>query len=198
MSWPWIALVLTQGMVLIVLGLIVLGVLRRIGPALETLEAGLPPQRSHGTPSLSEGSPVPAFNAVTADGATVTSRDLWTGPTVMLFVSPHCRPCHTLLTELKGTPRPLEDTALVVIAPDPAHTTDNASIDARILADPDRHISYALGVTATPAAMAIGPNGQVAAPLRTVNTLRQLQALADAQPPQAPVASSRPQEARHE
>ncbi|MFF4105419.1 peroxiredoxin family protein [Streptomyces sp. NPDC001903] len=170
------------------LGLIVLGVLRRLRPVLESVEGAGASQSHRSSPAAVAGSKVPDFTGVTADGVAVRSSDLWNRTAVVLFVNPGCRPCHNLLAELSARPDPLGGTALLVITPSPVQTTDNRGIDAQVLADPDRRISQALGVSATPAAMTVDLHGRVAFSLRAVNTLQQLQALITAgEPHQTPV-----------
>jgi peroxiredoxin len=177
MSWPWIGLVLTQGILLVLLGLIVLGVLCRVGSVLEAVEAKLPPQRSRVMRGPVVGSQIPPFVAVTADGSAVSSDELSDGPAVLLFVSPHCRPCLNLLAEFADRRNVLAGTALVIITPDPEPIADNV-IDARVLVDRDRRISQALGVLDTPSAIAVDAHGRVVAPIQHVNTVHQLQSLA--------------------
>ncbi|GAB4587888.1 TlpA family protein disulfide reductase [Nocardia sp. IFM 10818] len=191
MSGPWIALILTQSVLLIILGVIVVGLLSQIGEVLESLDskATLQPGPSHLGPAV--GSPIPSFTATTAEGATIRSSELWNGHTVLLFVSPRCRPCHALLTELKGRQRPLQDAALVLVTPDAARLTDD-DIDARILVDSDRRIMGALSIQATPAALSVDASGKVANPAQHVHSLTQLQSLTETAVPRPTTLTTSP------
>ncbi|MFI6041829.1 peroxiredoxin family protein [Nocardia sp. NPDC051321] len=177
MSLPWIVLVVAQGIVLIILGLIVLGLLRRIGSVLEAVEAKLPSDRETTSPAV--GQHIPPFVAVTAEGATVSSETLCGGPCVLLFVSPRCRHCLTLLSGLTDQWSLLKGIELVVITPDPSQLADKVG-NARVVVDPDQRISQLFGVFATPAAIAIDAHRRVATPIQHVNAVHQLGALAEA------------------
>jgi hypothetical protein len=168
----WLAVVLAQTLLLLVLAVIVLGQLRRMGVVLEAAEgvlragaATLP------APGLPPGATVPAFRA----GAAVGSRPPPAGAAVYLFVSADCDPCAPLLEELAGVPDPLGGVRLVVVADgDLAAHPAAARIDGVV--SQDGAVREAFGAVASPSAFAVA--GGTVVDARIVNTLTHLRDLA--------------------
>jgi hypothetical protein len=92
----------------IALGVLVIGLLRRIAPVLDRLEASRGEESSHVREGLDAGGRIGEFEAVTATGQHVV-RDLITtsaGRSVVAFIEPGCGHCENIMTELIETPWP--------------------------------------------------------------------------------------------
>jgi len=124
MSVPWVFAITVLAGAVVLLGLLQLGLMRRVADVLERAEAalqssgGLLPQEQ----GLMPGADVPAaFAAVQVDGQSVDVTSLADSqPAVVLLTSADCEPCHRLLDQLSETGWH-ETTQLVVVidAPTP-------------------------------------------------------------------------------
>lgn len=150
------------------------GLLRQHGRMLKRLAAveqrlGLaaeaPPE------ALAVGAAAPALAVSdTADSDVTVTTLLEPGlPLVLLFTSPGCRPCSVLIPEVARWQAKHGDelrVALVVAADlEQVRATAEEHALTLALADPERRLAGAFGVTATPTAVLVDSSGRLAAPL---------------------------------
>jgi hypothetical protein len=173
-SAPWIAAVAALALLGIVNATVLVGLLRRL-PTL-----GHPVGTGSVLGGLPAGSPVPRFDAETASGEPVDDGLLRTGPSVLLFTSPGCEPCETLLDALaNGVGFPLDVPVYVVTARSRSGSLPPVPPGVRLLVQPANAVSAAFAVTGTPYLTSIDAGGQ----LRTgggVGSVDQIRATADA------------------
>src|SRR5712691_7466833 len=91
--------------------ILVLGLIKRVGPALEALESA----KREG---LAEGSKLPTFEGVTSTGEGQSDEDMKGMPGVVLFLSPGCEPCERIASELRRATATPFGVALYLVAPD--------------------------------------------------------------------------------
>jgi hypothetical protein len=102
-SIPWILVVAALWATVALLGLILLGTLRRILPIVEQAERSLAADAARAGPGgLTDGTTVPPFTAVSVGGATYTELDLRDERTVVLFIGATCRACEPLIEGLEN------------------------------------------------------------------------------------------------
>lgn len=160
MSSGWIAAFVALWVIVLVLGLALLGVLRRIGNVLERAEAGL--SGALRPPGLEPGSPVPAFEGIDDDGATFGPVDLYGRRSLLVFLSADCPPCRLLADELRKVGADhLGAEAIVVVDDSPPGREFAAGLPLRVVYQQARGISAAFQSTATPHAFAIDERGVV-------------------------------------
>ena len=129
MSTPWQIAFAVQSLATVILGVLLLGLLRRVTPAPEVAA-----QRTHDLAStaplgLRPGSTPPGFTVTDEVGNRLILSDLLApAATLVLFLSSDCAPCVAIATGLAALDPPPEDTALVVIE-------SHHSIERRPLAD---------------------------------------------------------------
>jgi thiol-disulfide isomerase/thioredoxin len=116
---------------------------------------------------LAPGTPAPAFTATTLSGdAASLGTFLETGlPAVLLFTSPHCGPCSTLMPTVAVWQRDYAESLSVVLVSD--GTADEVGAEAaehelvNVLLD-DGHATYeAYEANGTPSAVVIAPDGTI-------------------------------------
>ena len=170
MSLPWIAVVVSQTVVIMVLALVQIGTLRRLLPLVE--HASQPPAASPPPPpGPPSGTVLPDVTVRLGNGGTVSTAQLLGQPFVMLFVEQDCASCRSLLQQLASPiqdpphgPAHFASPARLYIVADP-HRLNGLPVPtwATPLLDPASRISQALGITATPMAVAIDAAGTVTA-----------------------------------
>lgn len=177
MSGAWIAAFLALWAVVLLLGLLVLGLLRRIGPVLERAEFVASSAVGPGI-GLPLGTTVPDFELSLANGEAISAADLRGRPYVLLFVSSGCAPCRGLAAEIRTRegPAPLAD-LIVVAAESDADAALTDAPYATLAFQSGRAVSDAFGTSATPHAFAVDTSGTVVAS-SFPNTLDHLEALA--------------------
>lgn len=117
---------------------------------------------------IAPGAPAPWFLGATLDGAGVSLDDLLAPgrPLLLLFTSPHCGPCATLLPEAAVWQREHADVLTIAFASEGA--ADEVAAEVRelglegVLVDASREIAASFEVTGTPSAVLIGPDGTMA------------------------------------
>jgi hypothetical protein len=156
MSAPWIAAFLALCGFVVLLGLIVLGTLRRIAPLLERAEAALAtgPQRAPG--GLRSGARVPPFAGKVVDGSTFTEQDLLRRRAVVLFVGASCAACERLIIDLEAGRIPDLSSRLFVVS----EYADEAerfapSAEVTVVVDPQRSIAKAFESEVVPNAYVV-------------------------------------------
>lgn len=183
MSGPWIAVVVVLWVVVVVLGVVVLGLLRRVGDVLAAVEARLQQPVASVSNGLPVGARVPRFEAVTESGETVSSGRLGVGGVYVLLRS-GCGPCDGLVGELAGLADPLAGVRLVLVGDDTVEQRDRlAGVDAVRVYQREGQVSRAFACTAVPYAFAVDGDGDgdggVVVAAGAADRLSQLRALAD-------------------
>lgn len=164
MTGPWQAAFLVLAAMVLALGIIVLGLLRRFSEALERVESRGPAVLgpSMGLPA---GSHVPPITLLTATGERVRLFDPAAGhdPFVVLLLEPECIACKGLLADLDSDGWSDQQIALLVVLPDDPESRKIELPDsgARILYQIDRGASAGLDTNSTPLAFVLDPPGVV-------------------------------------
>lgn len=143
MSAPWIATFTTLFGLVVLLGLIVLGMLRRLIPLMEQAEERL--GEALATPSaLPAGSAIPPFEAKMVDGATFTDLDLRGPSTVVLFVGIKCGACRRFVEDLENGKAPALEERLIAVSDgeEDGHRLARSS-DVLVVLDEDRSVARA-------------------------------------------------------
>ncbi len=167
MSTGWQIAFAVQSLAIVVLGVLLLGLLRRLTPTLEAAVAG----GRHDSDSnittphgLQPGAVPEPFTLTDAAGTAFTLPDvLAASGTLVLFLSAHCAPCVTLAAELMTVGRPPRDTALVVIEQQGEPPASLAGISwLRTYRDDGRYsVATAFQTNATPHAFLLDAAGAV-------------------------------------
>jgi hypothetical protein len=175
---PWIALVISLTVLVMTLAVLVLGLMRRVVPLLESeghRHYGL------GLSGLAPGDTVPPFEAREPDGTVLASDRLLERSRVLLFMSASCQPCRTVAADLRTKPEAAALPLLVVLPDEPQSHQMDLPASAPVVFERDRAASDAFRNSAVPHAYAVDAAGVVirAAPVQGLDDLR---ALADALP----------------
>lgn len=150
----WVALVLA-----VLDGIVLFLVMREVA----LLKLGV-----RGRSGLKFDSPLPTFVATTLDGQSISSAQL--RQTLLLFVSPSCTPCRTLLDDLRRSAHdhlPPLTVAVSTLEPSEDDTRRDfvQSVDfvdpARVLVDRGRQVFGVLQVPVTPYVYAIAESGRI-------------------------------------
>ncbi len=168
MSASWIAVIVTQWIVIAILCLVCAGILRYLAIFRERMETAAP-----ATTALSAGDRVPEL-ALQRIG-TGEPFEIPRGREIVLaFVSPTCGGCRALLGQVDGILQAGRRSgrvalALVVAGKDPAdllsawqRICDSAHANVHVVRDSGNSARGALGIWAVPAAMLIDEHGRVA------------------------------------
>lgn len=179
MSTPWIIAFVVLCVVVVAIGLLTIGILRRISTVLEQAEAVLRLNPlSVGPGGLAAGSRVPDFTATDAESHVVTAQDLLREPCIVLFLSSGCEPCHRLVADLAGAENDDLDVPLVlVIAEGDAALDIRPSTRIAVAHQREREIADAFDTRATPHAFVVGRDRMVLE-TATPNSVEQLRTLA--------------------
>jgi thiol-disulfide isomerase/thioredoxin len=117
---------------------------------------------------LDPGSPAPQFAMQLSNAEPVTRDDLLAPglPTLLVFTSPGCGPCHDLLPAVARWQHELNDRLTVAVAsagePEAIRGQEAEHGLAAMLVDPDLALSEAYLTTGTPSAVLIAPDGTIA------------------------------------
>jgi len=154
---PWIAAFLGLSATVVILGLLVLGMLRRLAPLLERTEQVLSgAERRMALGGLPPGATVPEFVAERSDGGAFTARELSESTTILLFVDSDCKACEQLVADLMHGRVPDLGVPLVVVSDDRAEAQTLArSTDVTVLIDQDRSLAASFDTRATPQAFVL-------------------------------------------
>jgi peroxiredoxin len=168
---PWVVAFIVLWIAVISTMLLALGLIKRVGPALEALESAM-------REGLVEGSKLPAFEAVRASGEVLSAEDMKGVPGVILFLSPGCQPCERIADELRGTvPQLVADLYLVV--PDTEEGRRATSgLETRVLYQRGNSVSKAFATNITPHAFAIDSSGVIVGQ-RVPGSVQDLERLAE-------------------
>ncbi len=177
MSAPWIGAIGALWLVVIVLGVLVLGLIRRISVALTAAESRLALLGEIGFGGLRPGEHVPEFRARTTDGDVVSRSCLVGDPSVLLFMSSGCPACDALVDELRADGFD-PNVELVVVVDAGVSATPLNGVHCRVLLQEESQLSRAFEVVATPYAFAVDASGLVhgGSIVRTVTDVERLAA----------------------
>lgn len=180
MSGAWIPAFLALWVVVLLLGLLVLGTLRRIAPLLERAESHLAASSgAAGRLGLEPGTPVPKFEVATVEGASLTDADLRGEASIVLFIRRGCPACARLIDQLKAGEAGKLGIRLLVVAEEESLAEELASAEAvTAIAQPDRSLATAFQTNATPHAFAVAASGLIAES-SFPNSVEQLEVLAE-------------------
>lgn len=157
MTAPWVIAVVTLWVFVVVLGLLVLGLLRRVSGFLEMAEfrlrgASIPP----GFGGLEPGSLVPEFELHEMGNGTVRSSDVLQSATLLVFMDAGCEPCEDLAILMQESWVLLQDIPMVIVAEDsPEAAVFPFPPGARILYQANRAVSNVFENIASPQAFAL-------------------------------------------
>ncbi|MBA3736760.1 MAG: hypothetical protein H0W90_16480 [Actinobacteria bacterium] len=180
MSTPWIVAFAVLTVCVALMGLVLVGTLRRIAGVLEQtearlLEAGI---GGPGPGGLEPGSRLPAFSVRRFRGGWLSDDDLRGLPAVILLISSTCPACGGLVRELRRSVGTLPIPVYVVAENDDEVEALELAQVPNVLIQPKRELSIALKTSTTPHAFAIDRSGTIAA-TSTPNTLHQLRELVE-------------------
>lgn len=163
MSGAWIVAYMILLTVVVLMGILLVGTLRRISPLLEQAEAKLRLMPSELAPAgLPPGTAVPHFESQGLDGSAFGASDLRGTPSVVLFVDADCEPCRGLVAELKRYGVDDVDTRVVAVVDNPS---DGASLRAipgvTVIRQAEREVARVFQSSVTPQAFVVDATGVV-------------------------------------
>jgi hypothetical protein len=176
----WIAAFLVLWFVVVLNTLLVIGLLRRIGPVLEHAEARL---ISAGVSlgGIPVESRVPHFRLFEQNGTglrELTSTELLDESTLFVFMDEHCPPCKELAEEIRLVGDRLEGLPLHVVIREEEGRLNWLPDGTSVLYERAKEVTQAFQNTATPHAYLIDPRHVVLAK-RIVRSLADLRAMAE-------------------
>jgi len=122
-----------------------------------------------GSGALIEGTPAPEFELPGLDGARVSLRGLLERgrPVVVVFASPICPPCRSLLPHLGRWNRVIGNDVTLVVVESACHAHDvsdemRGALSGLIaVTEPGRELAEAYGAAATPCAISLTADGRI-------------------------------------
>jgi len=164
MNGIWIAAFVAFASLVLLLGLLVLGTLRRITPLLERTEESLQTAATASLGGLPVGARVPPFEARDTHGASFTDGDLLGATSLVLFVGPSCRACERLVEDLRAGSVPYLGARLFVV-PDSADLAPelDRTTGITVLVDTERTLARAFEMRVVPQAFVVDVHGVVLA-----------------------------------
>ena len=156
-------------------GVLVLGLVRRVSVALTATESRLALLGDIGFGGLRPGERVPEFRARTTSGEVVDRSYILGEASVLLFMSSGCPACDALVDELR-THLFEPEVELVAVVESGADTTTLNGVDCRVLLQENSELSRAFEVIATPYAFAVDASGLLHGGflVHTISDLRRL------------------------
>jgi peroxiredoxin len=118
-SGIWVVAFVALWMVVILLGLVQLGILRRVAPLVERAETTLREAARATLRGLRPGEAVPDFTAGAFGGGTFTESDLRGSTTIVLFLNTGCQSCEVIAADIEAGRVPDLGVPLVVVADEP-------------------------------------------------------------------------------
>ncbi len=195
MSWPWVVAFVGLWIFVLVLGMIVLGLVRRVSAFLERAESNAPgldvPSDFGG---LVPGDRVPQFELWDRGGSRIDSSVLLASPVVLMFMDPGCGPCEDLVRLIETTEQPIDGAPYVIVTEDTEEATKfRFPPGATVLYQRDRSVSTAFKNIAAPQAFAIARQIVLGKTVpESVEALSRLAALASRGGDMDELGSSRP------
>jgi hypothetical protein len=175
MPLTWAIVIIVLWLAVICLAVIVLGVLRRVTPHLERMAFREPLRTADQGPAV--GSRLPSFAAGHKNGAGVSDARLNNRPGVLLFLSSHCGPCRQLAGDMRKSDLAELASYLTIVTDHDGPDDLGLPASLCIVTQSDDKVSDALGVRATPFAIAVDGDGIVCGK-QVANTVTQLANLA--------------------
>jgi hypothetical protein len=165
MTDPWIVAFIALWMLVIVIGLLVLGTLRRIVPTLERLESYAPPISADAIPrGLPAGASIPELEAERAGGGQFAISDLRGSLSFVLFLSDECRPCARFVRDLTKDRVPELGARLVVVVESASLAEQVARAQGvTVLIQRERELADVFDSNVTPHAFALDADAVVLA-----------------------------------
>lgn len=178
MTTPWIAAFVALAAFVVLIGLLVLGLFRRITPLLEeSQELIASASRRLTIGGLPPGATVPAFTAEEVDGGVFTQDDLRGELSVVLFLDEDCAACDGVVADLRSGYAPDIAARLVVVssAREAAERLARSS-NVVVVVDDERSVARAFESVVSPQAFVVNADGmvQTSAMPNTWEELRQL------------------------
>lgn len=149
----------------------------------ETLGLALPEAPRREIQAVGIGQAAPAIRRPDLAGNVVDLAAYLSAPTLLLFWSPGCPHCQSLLPEIKAFERAPGRPRTVIVSRGPGALNQEAGFASPVVLDDDQTIARAFGASGTPAAVLLDGRGVVATPVARGATgvrtaLHGLQALA--------------------
>lgn len=168
MTGLWIAAFVALWALVVVLGLLVLGTLRRLAPLIERVDVSLHAAATDSIRGLQPGATPSPFMAESIDGLVFTEVDLRGSTTVVLFLGSTCGACERLAEDLESGSVPGLGARLLVVADrlDWAHALAG-SAQVTVLVDEHRSLARAFETRVVPQAFVVDEHGTVLAGGRT-------------------------------
>lgn len=164
MNGLWIGAFIALWALVVVVGLLLLGTLRRITPVLERAEESFQTASSISFGGLAVGARVPSFAATTVSGESFNDADLLGTKTVVLFLGPSCRACERFVKDLGAGRAPHIAAQLVVVTDDAESASALArATEVTVLVDHDRALAEAFDARLVPRAFVVDGRGSVLA-----------------------------------
>jgi hypothetical protein len=174
LSASWALLVVSLWFVVVVLAVLVLGLIRRVGPMLTEARSPHDAREPQGLPL---GAVVPFFQARDIVGRIMGRDDLIATGGLFLFLSPGCPPCDALLRDFKRSFEPMASQLYLILDRASAPESWIDVPGERVLYEIDHSMTKAFRNTAAPHAFAVTRDGRVVE-RGVVNTTRELQEMA--------------------
>jgi peroxiredoxin len=118
-----------------------------------------------GSNGLSSGKEAPAFNAVDLSGAPISSTNFGGRLTALLFVSPSCPSCTTILEDDMGYLNHKAQGNVIVICQagreDCARLAEKYELTVHVVADEDNQISRLYSISSVPTAVLINVDNRI-------------------------------------
>lgn len=178
MTTPWILAFVALAAFVALVGMLVLGLVRRITPLLEeSQELIASASRRLTIGGLPPGSTVPWFTTEEVGGGALTREELRGDSSVVLFLDEGCKPCELLVADLQSGNAPDIDARLVVVssAREAAERLARSN-DVIVVADDERSVARAFENVVSPQAFVVDEHVMVlkSATPNTWDELRQL------------------------
>lgn len=165
MTAPWIVAFVALWVLVIALGLLVLGTMRRLVPLLERSQEVISSSaRRLAIGGLPPGTSVPPFTAQGITGATFVDTDLRGSTAIVLFLGSGCMACERLVDDLEHGRVPDLGARLVVVSDDRAEALRlGESAEVTVLVDENRTLARLFESAAAPHAFILDEHGTVLA-----------------------------------
>jgi peroxiredoxin len=138
--------------------LVLLGLTRALS-RLQQADQAAPPE----SPGL-EGKPLPEFSEPALSGETIDNSRIAGQLGALLFVSPNCSTCSVTLDELEALSAKTSGNIVVFCRSSETRCRELAAtyrLELPVIADEDLQLSRRFGVSGTPTAVLVGPDGEV-------------------------------------
>ncbi|CAN5217968.1 hypothetical protein BH18ACT12_BH18ACT12_24380 [soil metagenome] len=165
MTAPWIAAFVALWAVVLLLGLLVVGTLRRLVPIIERTQRSLASAGQSATLSgLPPGTTVPAFAIREISGDLFAESDLRGSRTTVLFLGSSCNACEGFVRDLSDGRVPHLQARLVVVADEAEEARGLATAPGvTLLVQEDRSLARVFESDRVPHAFVIDEEGRVLA-----------------------------------